>query len=73
MDLNETIRALYKEKERLDKVIASLEGLQGGMVAGSSFTAPSQRGRKSMGPDERLEVSNRMKRYWSKRRQSAES
>jgi hypothetical protein len=30
---------------------------------------PRRRGRKSMNAEERLEVSRRMKRYWSKRRQ----
>ena len=71
--LNETIRQLYKDKERLDKVIASLEGLQGGKMAGSSVTAPGRRGRKSMSPAERLEVSNRMKLHWAKLRRPMDS
>ena len=71
--LNETIRQLYKEKEKLDKVIASLEGLQGAKLASSSVTARGRRGRKSMSPAERLEVSNRMKRHWAKQRRPVDS
>jgi hypothetical protein len=70
--LNETIRHLYKEKERLDKVIASLEELQKATMAGSSVTARRRRGRKSISA-ERLEVSERMKRHWAKRRRSVNS
>ena len=71
--LNETIRELYREKERLDKVIASLEELQKATMAGSSVTTRGRRGRKSMSPDERLEVSNRMKRHWAKQRRPVDS
>ena len=71
--LNETIRELYQEKESLDKVIASLEELQKATMAGSSVTARGRRGRKSMSPAERLEVSNRMKRYWTKQRRPVDS
>jgi hypothetical protein len=71
--LNEAIRQLYKEKESLDKVIASLEELQKSTMAGSSVTARGRRGQKSMSPDERLEVSERMKRHWAKQRRSVDS
>ncbi|MFB3829759.1 MAG: hypothetical protein ACE15B_23515 [Bryobacteraceae bacterium] len=68
MDLYKTIRQLYEERERLDRVIASLEELQS---TGIDLNAPlpvKRRGRKSMNPDERREVSERMKRYWANRR-----
>ncbi len=70
MDLYEAIRQLYEERARLDRVIASLEELQKS-AAGENTEVVVQvkrRGRKSMNADERHEVSERMKRYWAKRR-----
>ena len=69
MDLYKAIQELYAEKEKLERVIASLEELQrtaGGvpMLAKSS----KRRGRKSMTAKERREVSERMKKYWAGRR-----
>jgi hypothetical protein len=72
MDLDQTIRELYEEKEKLERVIASLEELQGTLMAGSGVRERTRRGRKFMSPDERLEVSERMKTYWAKRRRSAD-
>ena len=69
MDLYKTIQDLYAEKEKLERVIASLEELQ--QTTGSLPLPPSvgkRRGRKSMDAKERLEVSERMKRYWANRR-----
>ena len=73
MDLYKAIRELYAEKKRLEEAIASLEEL----VATKSGAAElelegrqrrNRRGRKSMPPDERREVSERMKKYWAQRR-----
>ena len=66
MDLSKTIAELYEEKSRLDRVIASLEQL-GENPFPLSFTAP-RRGRKFMSPEERREVSERMRRYWAGRK-----
>jgi hypothetical protein len=69
MDLYKAIQDLYAEKEKLERVIASLEELQR-----TSVTLPplpgsgKRRGRKSMSPAERKEVSERMKKYWDSRR-----
>ena len=65
MDLAKTIEELRGEKEKLDRVITSLEGLQGAM----NGNAPQKRrrGRKFMSPAERREVSARMKKYWAGR------
>jgi hypothetical protein len=63
MDLTETIAELRREKEKLARVIASLEELQ----SGTTIAAP-RRGRKSMSPEERREVAERMKKYWAGRR-----
>jgi hypothetical protein len=70
MDLYKAIQDLYAEKEKLERVIASLEELQ--RTAGELPDIPKaikRRGRKSMNAQERQEVSERMKRYWESRRQ----
>jgi hypothetical protein len=69
MDLFKAIQDLYAEKEKLERVIASLEELQ--RTAGNLPAlekAARRRGRKSMSTTEREEVSERMKRYWAGRR-----
>jgi len=66
MDFTKTIEELRRETQELDRVIASLEGLQAAITV-----APLQkkrRGRKSMGSEERREVSERMKKYLAARR-----
>ena len=73
MDLYKAIQDLYAEKEKLERVIASLEELQ--RTAGTMPVLPKpakRRGRKSMNSSERLEVSERMRKYWASRRQSKE-
>jgi hypothetical protein len=69
MDLYRAIQDLYAEKEKLERVIASLEELQ--RTAGAVPVLPrgaKRRGRKSMSSAERREVSERMKKYWASRR-----
>jgi hypothetical protein len=66
MDLSKTIADLYEERSRLDSVIASLEQL-GENPLTVSFNA-SRRGRKFMSPQERQEVSERMRKYWAGRK-----
>lgn len=70
MDLYKAIQDLYAEKEKLERVIASLEELQRAAEAAPSSPGEGgkRRGRKSMGSKERLEVSERMKKYWETRR-----
>lgn len=70
MDLYKAIQDLYAEKEKLERVIASLEDLQRAAGGGIPPVPKSgkRRGRKSMSADERLEVSARMKKYWASRR-----
>jgi hypothetical protein len=72
MDLYKAIRDLYAEKERLERVIASLEELQrNAQAAKEAKTKSARRGRKSMNSKEREEVSARMKKYWENRRKKA--
>jgi len=66
MDLSKTIEELRREKETLERVIASLEELNA-PVAGAATPVRSRRGRKSMSPEERRKVSARMKNYWAGR------
>ncbi|HXS96218.1 MAG TPA: hypothetical protein VN736_16555 [Candidatus Limnocylindrales bacterium] len=72
MDLYKAIQDLYAEKEKLERVIASLEELQ--RTAGLPPVIPrvQRRGRKSMNAQERQEVSERMKKYWATRREADE-
>ena len=70
MDLQKAIRDLYDEKERIDGVIASLEQY---LRTNGAVTPKRKRGRKSMGPEERQEVSARMRSYWASRRTEASS
>ena len=71
MNLSETIQKLYAEKESLVRAIATLEALQRESGANSNAAPRSRRGRKSMDPEERQEVSLRMKKYWAGRRHSS--
>jgi len=77
MDLYKAIRELREEKRRVDEAIASLEGLS--KAAGDirylnlDDLAKKRRGRRSMPPEERRDVSERMKKYWAGRRAEAKS
>jgi len=67
MNLLKIIGELRRDKERLDGVIGSLEGRSAVSVDGT-VPARKRRGRKSMSPEERREVSARAKKYWADRR-----
>jgi len=71
MDLYKAIRDLYAEKKRLEEAISSLEELLETKAATENINLEGlrrRRGRKSMGPEERRVVSERMKKYWASRR-----
>lgn len=68
MDLQKIIRELQEERKKLDQIVASLEQLK--LTSDSGPVLETRRGRKSMDVKARLEVSQRMKRYWEKRRNS---
>jgi hypothetical protein len=75
MDLTKTIRELYAEKKRIEEAIASLEGLPKSKAGAEAANAGGpglkrRRGRKSMPPEERRSVSERMRKYWAQRRSS---
>ncbi|MDP9053130.1 MAG: hypothetical protein M3N93_02325 [Acidobacteriota bacterium] len=72
MDLYRIIRELVHERDRLQRIIDSLEEMTSlGKVA---VRPPGKRrGRKSMDSKARAEVSERMKRYWKQRRAEKEA
>jgi hypothetical protein len=69
MDLFEAIQKLYAQKASLMRAISALEALQS-PASRTSEPGRSKRGRKSMNPEERQQVSMRMKKYWAQRRVS---
>ena len=62
MNLDDTLAALRQELERVTAAIAAIEG------AAANPAARGKRGRKSMGLEERLAVSERMRRYHERKR-----
>ncbi len=71
MELHKLILKLKGERAKLEEVIASLENLERTSKTGEARKAVrKRRGRKSMDAAARQEVSERMKRYWSMRRQA---
>jgi hypothetical protein len=69
MNLDGAIQELYTEKRTLERVIASLEELHRTPDALPTLVrSVKRRGRKFMGPQERQEVSERMRKYWAARR-----
>jgi len=71
MDLTSAIRELYEEKEKLEQTISLLERLQQSSHS-IVVKARGKRGRKFMGPEERKQVSERMRKYWAGRRSAAQ-
>ena len=69
MDLNKAIRDLYRELQKLNQVIASMEHFE----STGTLPSPRRRGRKSMSQEERALVSKRMKKYWANRRKKPNS
>ena len=75
MDIASILQFLYAEKAKLDQAIADIEQLQ----RTRSISLPLSRsrgkrhGRKSMGAEERKEVSQRMRKYWADRRKRKHS
>jgi len=67
MDLQETIRQLKIDKECVEQAIAILEGLLDQRTGVPAVVPKERRGRKSMPPQERRQVSERMTRYWANR------
>ena len=70
MELYRIIRELLQERNRLQRIIESLEEMK--PTGKDQFRPPGKRrGRKSMDRAARDEVSERMKRYWAVKRAAA--
>ena len=67
MDLYRIIRELVLERDRLQRIIDSLEEMKHDPAPVRAEGA-KRRGRKSMDRAAREEVSQRMKRYWAQRK-----
>jgi hypothetical protein len=67
MDLYRIIFELVQERNRVQRIIESLENMSSGAEA-PARSRGKRRGRKSMDEKAREEVSARMKRYWASRR-----
>lgn len=65
MDLVKTLSELYAERERVARIIATLEELHNL----PHTRGPKRRGRKSMDAEAREAVSQRMKRYWAAKKE----
>jgi hypothetical protein len=63
MDVDKLIQELSAGIEKLKRVVLCLEQLRS--------TSPGRRGRKGMGAEERLQVAERMKKYWARRRRQS--
>lgn len=68
MDLIKIIRELRDERDKLEQILFSLEQLQSVAHQKPEPEPTAKRGRRSMDPEARIEVSLRMKRYWADRR-----
>jgi hypothetical protein len=68
MDLYRIIGDLVEERNRLQRIIESLEAMDGITAKAARSRPAATRGRKSMDNAARKEVSERMKLYWAKRR-----
>jgi len=69
MDLAKIIKELTEDKQKLEAAIAMLEDLDRTAVQVPDLPKPKRKGRKSMPPEERQVVSERMKRYWARYRE----
>jgi hypothetical protein len=70
MDVYRIIRELVLERDRLQRIIESLEEMSPNGRA-QVRAEGKRRGRKSMDRAAREEVSERMKRYWAQRKARA--
>jgi hypothetical protein len=70
MDLMKMIQSLYRERELIERAIAGLGELRSISQDLPASLSGKRRGRKSMGAEERKQVSARMKKYWAMRRKA---
>lgn len=64
MDFWKALQELHIEHERIDRAIAVLEKMQ----KDAEGPGAARRGRKTMPPEERRVVADRMRAYWARRK-----
>lgn len=70
MDLYRIISELLAERDRVNRIIESLELMS---EEGPPVRKPQKRGRKRMDASARRSVSIRMKQYWARRRAASQA
>ena len=76
MDIQSILGDLKKERERIDRAIAALEGLGGrrrGRPAGTKAQGKGQRPRRHMSAAARKRISEMMKQRWAERKRKGKS
>jgi hypothetical protein len=71
MELDHLIEQLRVRQKKVEAAIATLEGLSTQPSSFTPGTTLKRRGRKSMGLQERQEMSIRMKKYWKSQKEGA--
>jgi len=76
MDIQNILGDLKRERERLDKAIAALEGLgtaprRRGRPVGSVNTTSAKRAKRHMSPAARKRISEMMKQRWAERKRKS--
>ncbi|HUA57429.1 MAG TPA: hypothetical protein VML19_01660 [Verrucomicrobiae bacterium] len=69
MDLGKIIKELTEDKAKIEAAIAMLEDLQQNTVEVPPVLQRKRKSRKPMPPEERRNVSDRMKHYWARFRE----
>ena len=75
MDIQNILGDLKRERERIDRAIAALEGLGSGRGRGRPVgsTAAAKRSRRHMSAASRKRISEMMKQRWAERKKKAKS
>ncbi len=80
MDIQNILGDLKKERERIDRAIAALEGLgstgprrRGRPVGSGKSTTTSGRPKRHMSPAARKRISEMMKQRWAERKKKSKS
>lgn len=71
MDVEKILNEMYEDRDKLQRIIDSLEELASTHRQVQQQRVEKRPGRKSMNAAERQEVSARMKRYWQGRKRVA--
>ena len=77
MDIQDIVRELKRERDRLDKAIAALDETDSAPAPRMSSPAtnlpatPSEKGHRGLTPEGRKRLSDNMKKLWAEKRKKA--